>query len=184
MRRTPLPFLALILLAACNLPGRLPATGAPLPPTDTPTATVSYRECGWQWATQPLPELSLQVEQALQAAGLPLAAAVAEAYGENCIDSRTNQVAYFAAMETDFRITLDADDLGDEAALGDLLEKTLVVLDGFPPGATPGPQPGYVGITFQAGGEELRLWFTVTDGESARALGLHGSALLIELQNR
>lgn len=177
MRR--LAWCLLLLLAACNLPG-LPTTERP--PTETPTATVTYPECGWQWATQGLPELSFQVEQALRAGGLPVLSARAEAYGENCIDGRTGQVAYFTAMETDFKLTLEVRDLEDDAALGDLLEQTLIVLDGFPPGATPGPQPGYIGITFQAGAGERRLWFTVTDGESARALGLHGAALLAELE--
>jgi hypothetical protein len=185
MRPTRLTLSALLifLLAACNLPRPEPDPGTATP-TDTPTATVRYEDCGWQWATQALPELSAQVEAALQAAGLPVAAANAEAYGENCMQGSDNQVAYFAAMETDFHITLEASDLSDEAALGDLLEQTLVVLDGFPPGATAGPQAGYVGVTFQAGTDELRLWFPMTDGESARALGLHGAELLNELENR
>jgi hypothetical protein len=185
MRPTRLTLSALLifLLAACNLPGPEPDP-VTAPPTDTPTATITYQQCMWNWDTQQLPELSAQVDEALRAAGLPVVTARAEGYGEDCIDSRTNQVAYFATMETDFRITLEASDLSDGAALGDLLERTLVVLDGFPPGATPGPQAGYVGITFQAGDEESRLWFLVADGESARAQGLHGAALIDKLTNR
>ena len=191
------PLLAFaLLLAACNLPGPAPDLGTRPPSsvtptsaaahtaTATPTATVSYEQCHFNWATQPLPELSAQVEQALRLAGLPLVTAHAEAYGENCYGAETNAVLYFAVMETDFRVTLEVDDLSDGPALGDLLERALVVLDGFPPGATPGPQPGYIGVTFQAGDEVLNLWFTVTDGESARALGLHGAALLDELKKR
>jgi hypothetical protein len=74
--------------------------------------------------------------------------------------------------------------LDDRQVLGTLSEKILVVLDGFPTESTPGPNAGYIGVTFQAGGEELWLWFPVTVGESARALGLGGAALLDELQNR
>ena len=48
--------------------------------------------------------------------------------------------------------------------------------------ATSGPQPGYIGVRFVHGIEEINLWFTVTDGESARALGLHGADLFTKLQ--
>ncbi len=173
--RKILILLLTILLAACNLPN------PPAPVTETPSA--GYTQCAWSWATQSLPEVSAQVQAAMEAAGLTSVTATAEAYGENCITGE-GVVDHFAAMETDFRIRVEVPSLTDTAALGDLLEQILVVLDAFPPGATPGPQSGYVGVTFQAGSDELRLWFTVFDGESARALGLHGAALLDELQNR
>jgi len=38
------------------------------------------------------------------------------------------------------------------------------------------------GINFVHGTEEIHLWFTVTDGESARALGLPEAGLITELQ--
>jgi hypothetical protein len=52
-------------------------------------------------------------------------------------------VDHFAAMETDVCIRLQVPYLADTAALGDLLERILVVLDAFPPESPPGPQPGY-----------------------------------------
>ena len=54
----------------------------------------------------------------------------------------------------------------------------------FVTSVTPGPNNGYVGVTFQTKDDELRLWFLVEDGESARALGLRGAALLDKLQNK
>jgi hypothetical protein len=163
-------------------------TGEPAPtatPTATSTATptAAYEQCAWQWATQPLSELSAEVQAALEAAGLEGAAVRAEAYGENCL-SADNEVLRFAAMETDFHIVVEVESLEDREYLGSLLERILIVLDDFPPGATPGPQPGYIGVRFEAGTGELNLWFTVTDGEAVRAMGLHGTALLEELQQR
>jgi hypothetical protein len=181
MRKLLILLLA-ILLAACNLPRTTPDLGS-APVTETPSAEVGYTQCAWNWATQPLPDLSAEVQSALEAAGLTGVTASAEAYGENCITG-TGEVDHFAAMETDFRIRMEAPDLAERAALGNLLERILVVLDAFPPGATPGPNAGYIGVTFQAGDEELRLWFPVADGESARALGLRSAALLDKLQNR
>ena len=72
----------------------------------------------------------------------------------------------------------------DEEALGGLLERVLVILDSFPAESIPGSEPGYVGVTFQAGEKELNLWFLVTDGKAARADGLHGAALLEKLSSK
>lgn len=188
MRKAAVFLTLLLMLSACNLPRRgLPAfslTGEPAQEgTPTPTPTVPYEQCGWVWATQSLPELSAEVQAALEAAGLENITARAEAYGENCL-SPGNEVLRFAAMQTDFHITVEVETLADAERMGALLETILSVLDNFPTESTPGPNPGYVGVTFTAGTEELNLWFAVTDGESARALGLRGAALLEELQNK
>ena len=180
VRKLPPLLLVPLLLAACNLPR--PEVERPVPVTTEPA--VDQQQCGWNWATQALPELSAEVQAAMEAAGLEGIQARAEAYGENCFGSVTGEVLYFAAMETDFRLQVTVEDLQDREALGGLLEQILVILDGFPPGTIAGPNPGYVGVAFQSGQETLNLWFTVTDGEAARAQGLHGAALLEELENR
>ncbi len=128
MRKITLIFLVL-LLAGCSLP--TPAAESPtFTPTFTPSATptqtnVPYEGCYWNWATQSLPDISKQVQAEVERAGLDGVSMVAEAYGENCIDSRTNQVNHFATMETDFRFTAKVSDLKDTEALGTLLEKML-----------------------------------------------------------
>ncbi len=184
MRKAAVFLTLLLLLSACNLPRRgIPAFALTGEPATTITPTIPYETCGWQWATQPLPDLSAQVQAALESAGLEGVTARAEAFGENCL-SPDNEVLRFAAMQTDFRITVEVESLADAERLGMFLEKILIVLDGFPTESTPGPNPGYVGVTFTAGTETLNLWFTATDGESARALGLRGAALLEELQNK
>ena len=186
---TGLIFSLSILLSGCNLPPAPPAapvTIAPMttvPPKGTPTATPDYRACGFQWASQSLPDLSAQLTEAFIQAGLEVASARAEAYGENCIDEN-GQVVYFAAMETDFRITIEVASLDDKAELARLLESTLAVLDGFPPQETPGPQPGYIGITFEAAsGEALNLWFQTSRADALRRQGLGGVELLHALRN-
>ena len=168
-----------LFLAACTLP-----CSTPMPVPDAGSDTPTSQPCYFNWATQSLPDLSTRVKAAMETAGLENISAIAEAYGENCYDTRTNQPVSFTAMETDFRVTVRVKDLTDQEQLGNLLEQILIVLDGFPPGMTPGPQAGYIGVTFQAGDDEVRLWFTITDGESARAQGLHGAALLNKLQKR
>ena len=166
-------FLPVLLLAACSLSRSTP---------DLVTATANSHNCSYNWATQPLPELSAKVQAAFNAAGLRNVRTIIEAYGENCIDSQTNQPVSFSALETDFHIIVKAPNLNDKNDLGNLLEKTLVVLDTFPPGEIPGPQPGNIFISFQTGSDEMNLMFTVTAGKSARLQGLHAAALFEKLQ--
>ena len=60
-------------------PKAVDAEGGPAPgveagglaATDTPVSEADYTQCGWMWATQSLPDISVQVQSALDAAGLP-----------------------------------------------------------------------------------------------------------------
>ena len=179
MRKIIAIILPVFILTACNLPRSTPDLEA-APVTDTP----ADQPCYFNWATQPLPDLSTQIQAAMNTAGLTGVGVTAEAYGENCYDSQTNQPVSFGAIETDFHITAKVADLTDKDDLGHLLEKILVVLDSFPIGKIPGPEPGYIGVSFQAGSDELNLSFTATAGKSARDQGLHGAALFEELQSK
>lgn len=111
----------------------------------------------------------------------PQANGYAEAYGENCIDSRGNKVR-FLAMETDFYVSLEVNELEDQQALGELTGQVLAVIAEFPTDETPGPQSGYVGIAFVAHGDELRMRFSQTDAKAAIENGLHGEELFHALQ--
>jgi len=173
--------LLIVFLTACNLP-RFDHDLISGSVTETPTTEADYTECAWNWNTRSLPDLSVEVQSAMETAGLTGVTVIAEAFGEDCITA-AGVVDHFAAMETDFRITAQVASLDDREVLGTLLERILVVLDAFPPEDTPGPQSGYIGVLFQAGSEELRLWFPFSEGKSALALGLHGAALLDKLQN-
>jgi len=170
--------LLLLLLSACNLP--TPETTAAQPPTDTPEQAFNSTECGFVWAHEPLDDLSKEFDAALKAEEQNASGRV-EAYGENCITSQ-GEVARFLAMETDFYITLEVPNLEDKQTLGKLIEEVLVVLAEFPVEQTPGPQPGYVGITFKSPSDELRLWFPQREAEAALEKGLRGIELFEALQ--
>lgn len=168
-----------LLLPACSLP-RPASPAEALPATETP----ADHPCAFTWATQPLPEVSEKVQTAMDKAGLKDITVRAEAYGENCVDAQTNEVVSFGALETDLHMSVEVADLADEVALGNLAERILVVLDGFPPGSTPGPEPGYIGIHFTQGDQELNLWFLAQDGKAARGEGLHGRELFERLKQK
>lgn len=187
-RKSWLPFLILLLAAlACNLPTRslpaAPETASPLPalPALPDTSTPTIGPCGFNWARESLPDVSEKLVGLLKEAQLPVESAVAEAYGENCI-YEDGSVAYFAAMETDYSITLNVPTLDDKAALGELLGKVLTTLQALPVGSTPGPNPGYIGVTFQAGEQSERLWFERRRAEEALQQGLTGEQLYKTLQ--
>ena len=80
-------------------------------------------------------------------------------------------------METDFYITLNVENLEDKQALGELIEHVMGVMAEFPADETPGPQSGYIGITFQSPLDEIRLWVTITEIEAALENGLLGEDL-------
>jgi hypothetical protein len=131
------------------------------------------------WANESLPELSNDFNQALQ--DIAGAEGYAQAYGENCVTNE-GEVLRFLAMETDFYVTLKVDDLENKQVLGKLVEQVMEVLAEFPTDETPGPQPGYVGITFETSRDSLRLWIMRNEIETALADGLRGAELFIALQ--
>jgi hypothetical protein len=160
-----------LLLSACNFPYA------------TPVAVEGQGElpCAFMWATKGLPELSNRIQSAIESAGLKRVTIYAEAFGENCVDTENKKIVSFGAMETDFHVTASVDDLTDKDALGNLLEKIMIVLDGFPAEEIPGPNPGIVNVSFQSGNEEFNMGFNMTEGKSARDAGLHGEELFEKL---
>ncbi len=168
--------LALFLaLAACNLP-----RFTPVPAVGT-TEGVPNTQCAYVEARQTQTELSARLVEKLKQAALPVETARAEAYGENCI-AADQTVVRFAQRETDFYVTLKTPNLTDEAVLGGLLEKTLAVIDQFPPEEL-GPNPGYIGVTFRAGSRDQYLWFTRVEADALRKQGLEGAGLYRALAN-
>jgi hypothetical protein len=146
------------------------------------TTTPTEGQCGFVEGRQPLPEISSQLLFKLENAALPVKNARAEAYGENCIGADGSLVR-FSARETDFYVTLTTSDLQDETGLGSLLEQTLAIIDQFPRDQTPGPNPGYIGISFEAGTEIQNLWFTRTRASDLTNQGTKGADLYRALKS-
>jgi hypothetical protein len=172
MKRILVIFLPILLLA-CNLPIFIAPQSSPAIKTDTPAAE---NPCAFVEGRKTLADVSERLNGKLKDAGVPIESARAEAYGENCI-AADGHVVRFAARETDFYVILTVTNLADDAALGELLEKILTTLDQFPVDQTPGPNPGYIGITYKAGEQVQNLWFTQTQANDLRKQGLKGAAL-------
>lgn len=196
-----------LILCACSAsissPQPLPPTDAPLPfPTTTvsdPTliATLSTphivqppdgeitaappnpQDCGYQWANQDLPELSSSFQVSIQALQ-PEAHANAYAFGENCLLA-DGSIAGFSAMETDFNITLQVNDLTNESDLGEWIVKVMQVIENIPPDQIVGPQPGRVSMIFQSDGDQKALNFYINQYQGL-PVGLSNSEIYQALQ--
>ena len=174
--------LLVLLLAACNLPmlTSTPTLDTADLPTGVEITTPSSGggDCAWVWNSEPLPELSIQLQSAMEQAGLGDAAGRAIAFGEDCISADTGEVSYFAVKQTDFRFSLPVKDLTDLDALSELVEGVLGVIEKFPPDDTPGPMPGQVFITFVTGDSERGFTFMLNEASTALADGHSGAGLL------
>ena len=174
--------LLVLHLAACNLP-MLTSTPT-LDTVDIPTGVEETTpvsgggDCAWVWNSESLPELSIQLQSAMEQADLGDAAGRAIAFGEDCISADTGEVSYFAVKQTDFRFSLPVKDLTDLDALGELVEGVLGVIEKFPPDDTPGPMPGQVFITFVTGDSERGFTFMLNEASTAQADGHSGVGLL------
>lgn len=185
-----LMLLAALLLSACGLQLSVPVTTgqevtATPPPSETPAVTETPTmpsTCAYAWTDRLLPEVSAEVNRAFTDSGLEGVDVEASAFGENCIDPVTNQVAGFTAMQTDFRISVAIDETDDTAVMGQWIETTLQVLRPYEPGVVPGPKLGYVGMTFGIGDDKVSLWFSRQEAMDLVAQGRRGSRLFEELR--
>jgi hypothetical protein len=172
------------ILSACNIgvapPPAVPVstTQAPAPIPTTPAPSGS-EQCGYQWASQTLPELSNSFQQSIQVLQTG-AQANAYAYGENCVRA-DGTIASFSAMETDFNVALQVNDLTNEADLGDWIVKVMQVITAIPKEQIVGPQPGRVTITFQSNESQKVLNFYINQYQALPA-GLSNSDIYKALQ--
>ncbi len=203
MKRQPVVRLAGVLallsalMLACNLP--LPAAEALTGVLEPATATVAVQTiqalltpvvspgaeeepCGFQWATQPLPEVTQALQQYFNEAGQTNLKVTAEAFGENCVRA-DGSVARFLTMYTDIRVSLPVAQLQDEALLAGQLETVLRLVLDYPAEKLPGSLEGYLGLTFiDPQGNVENLWFKRLEGKAALDRGLSGAELLAELR--
>jgi len=186
--------------ASESFPHDAHAGSAPAPQTETPNSLWEAPRvqpspspsiepdaphgCGWQWNEQSQPELSTQFLEDLEQRGLQPQSAQVYAYGEDCLDPLTLEVLYFAAMETDFRISLRVSSVEDRDELGRQLHILLQILQAYPPESTPGPQPGRVDVTFLDGSAQTSLHFKLLESLEAAKPDLTNTALFERLSGQ
>lgn len=128
---------------------------ATVTPTFTPSPTVDYVSCGWQWARQDLPEVTVLAQDALRTVDFDEVSVHVEAYGENCLNPDMT-VRYFAAMTTDFYVSLPVSSLSDMEALTQKVVIIYTLFSTLPQDKFPA-RLGYLDFTFTSGAQTRRL---------------------------
>ena len=128
------------------------------PDGNAPTLPVDKGPCAYMWASQPLTNLTLDLQAAITSLH-PEAQGFAFAFGEDCIYQDGSKS--FLAKETDFNITLPVVDLADEDRLGEWIKKVMEVVVGLPAEKVEGPQPGRVTLIFTAGTQQKFIQFYI-----------------------
>jgi hypothetical protein len=148
--------LCIFLLASCASEGQVPTVAPSLVPVATPIPiTPTSENCAFVEATQNLPDVTAQVDQAMKELQ-PDASGRAEAFGENCVYASSNQFT-FSAMETDFYITANVKNLNDDKELGTWIVNVMKIIDVLPSGSISGPQAGFVEFTFKTKDDQKTL---------------------------
>ena len=157
-----------------------------LPAISTPEISSGTEEeaCYYMWASQPLPDITQDLQKYFLDAGYPDIQATAGAFGENCV-RQDGSVAGFHTMYTDIFITVSVDQLEDEQSLAEQVEMIMRLALDYPAEKLPGSTEGYLGISLvNPQGQPENLWFRRIDGKSALDRGLTGIELLSELRGK
>jgi hypothetical protein len=160
--------------------GTLPASPAvtqPVPTALTSQTATLPETCAFVWSSRSLPDVSTEINQAFRKEGLGEVEVEASAYGENCLDPNTNQVARFTALQTDFDLNVVLDSVEDHQVLGEWIERSMRVLNEYPPGVVPGPNYGMLGISFASSSTTVNLSFPISKCKNLIEEGLGGSEL-------
>jgi hypothetical protein len=173
-RLTPAPMNQMPITPAAAL-----ATTLPVGVTETATLPEI---CAFVWSSRSLPDVSTEINQAFRKEGLGEVEVEASAYGENCVDPNTNQVARFSALQTDFFLNIALDSVEDHQVLGEWIEKSMRVLNQYPPGKVPGPNYGILGISFVSSSKTENLSFPISKCKNLIVEGLKGSDLFDALK--
>ncbi len=164
--------------------------------TDTPVAqTVSTQasqptlqitqSCAYVWSSQPLLDISKQLQISFNAVGLAKIKVLAEAYGEVCLNTETNAAGDLIVLHTDFNLDIPVDSIQDEEKMGQLLYSSLNILSRQNASTLPGKRMGYVIAKFHsADQQEINFRFPLETGVKTIEKGLRGVELYQALKNQ
>lgn len=185
MKRLLLSLLILILavllvLAGLFFTGNLPQLEALIGPIQQKTLE-NDPNCAYVWATQPLPELTAELQKKLIKLDVRASEVNAAAFGENCVLA-DGTVDRFITRQTDLYFMVPVADFEDQDLLGSITEEIILFVRDIPQNTLPGPQEGYIQVNFiSADGRMQSLWFQGSDGLAYLDKGLKGADLYKKL---
>ncbi|MBI9046180.1 MAG: hypothetical protein JEZ06_16930 [Anaerolineaceae bacterium] len=152
-------------------------------PTSTPgqinlTATPDSNPCSYAWGSKFLPDETEEIKEVFAQADMQEVNVQMEAFGVSCIRVRSNNVAEFEALQTDFGLAIEVVDLENKKLLGNIVYDIAVVLGQIKISDLPGTQAGEVNIRFYTANDYADVWFPVEDGEDFIYRNLKGERLM------
>lgn len=156
-------------------------TPTAIPPTLS-SGQGAYESCIWAWSQRDQPYVTELARVALRLYAVENAVVRVEAYGENCLDSK-HEVQYFAAMTTDFYVTIQVEALTDDEVLAVQVANSYYAFnEGLKVEWLPAPL-GYLDITFSSGGENRRVRARFEEIRGLWEQGVKGKALIEAIEN-
>lgn len=179
-RSIPLLFIAVLILFLSACAGMEQLVSSPTPqqqPTSTITPDAKPTLCAFVWEPRYLEALSLTLYEAYQDARIPNVQVYADAYGENCLDYYTKDVAVFTPVETNLHISIQVAGLENDLELGNILADVLPLGLQVMVANLEGSQPGYVEIRLVSGDDLQRMVIQFAIVQAALERGLTGENL-------
>lgn len=145
-------------------------------PSPSPASSAHDSTCVFNWARQELPEIAQAAHEALSVISIARFQVLrVEAYGENCYKT-DGSVSYFAAMTTDFYLSVEVADLNDAHQLAQIAKVAYTFLTELKV-ELPAPA-GYLDIVLTAGEQQKRFRAMFSAIKAALEAGKTGAALL------
>ena len=179
LRIKPFILLAYIMILTSCSPAEGQQTTLTLQPLAAPTETplVKPTLCALVWEPRYLESLSLKLYQAYQDARIPNVQVYADAYGENCLDFYTKDVAVFTPIEINLHVSIQVASLDNDFDLGNTLADVLPLALQVLAANLEDSQPGYVEIRLVTADELQRMVIQFPIVQSALERGLSGENL-------
>jgi hypothetical protein len=154
------------------------------PQAEQPTPQIT-QSCAYVWSSQPLLDISNQLQVSFNAVGLAKIKVLAEAYGEVCLNTETNAAGNLIVLHTDFKLDIPVDSIQEEEKLGQLIYSSLNILARQNTSTLPGKRMGYVIVKFHsADKQEINLRFPLETGMKNIEKGLRGVELYQAIKNQ
>jgi len=172
------------MAATANSNTETPVLPTDSPQTEQPTPQIT-QSCAYVWSSQPLLDISNQLQVSFNAVGLAKIKVLAEAYGEVCLDTETKAAGNLIVLHTDFNLDIPVDSIQEEEKLGQLIYSSLNILARQNASTLPGKRMGYVIVKFHAADkQEINLRFPLETGMKNIEKGLRGVELYQAIKNQ
>ena len=153
-------------------------------PAEETLTDATLVQCAYVRASEPLPDLSEELQAMVHEAGLKEVRVHAEAFGEKCI-TPDGSSGPLLIKQTDVRFAVRVVSIRDPNEMTQQVKEIIRFLSGFSAEKFPGPVPGNIAVAFQDDhGDAFNLWFNNELAQEALQQELEGEAFVEALKHR